>query len=98
MCKADIRLVQVSPQAWLEADAPRYTKGCILSIASWVSLAIGFAVYGLTMRRENKHRDQKAELGHEEYIVPTVHSGHQFGVKTDSDLTDVQDKAFRYTL
>jgi ACS family allantoate permease-like MFS transporter len=88
----------VSPQAWLEADAPRYTKGCILSIASWIALAIGFAVYGFAMRRENLSRDQRAELGHEEYIIPTEHDGHQAGVKIDSDLTDVQDKAFRYTL
>ncbi|GKT48200.1 putative transporter [Colletotrichum spaethianum] len=91
----------VSPQAWTESDAPRYTKGCILSIASWVALIITYAVYGFTLKRENATRDRLAAEGHYEYDVGGHDGGAQavqMGVAVDSDLTDVQDKAFRYNL
>ncbi|KAL2874408.1 hypothetical protein SGCOL_010388 [Colletotrichum sp. CLE4] len=91
----------VSPQAWTEGDAPRYTKGCILSIASWVGLIVTYAVYGVVLRRENVRRDRLAAEGRYEYDVGGYGGGEeavQMGVAVDSDLTDVQDKAFRYSL
>ncbi|KXH35200.1 hypothetical protein CSIM01_11154 [Colletotrichum simmondsii] len=91
----------VSPQAWTEGDAPRYTKGCILSIASWVGLIITYAMYGVVLKRENAKRDRYAAEGRYEYDVGGHDGGAeavQMGVAVDSDLTDVQDKAFRYNL
>ena len=88
----------VSPQAWMETDAPRYVKGCTLSIAAWSLLILTFVGYGIALRRKNNARDRKAELGYEDYIIPSGHDGLQSGVAVDSDLTDKQDKAFRYTL
>ncbi|KAH7223075.1 major facilitator superfamily domain-containing protein [Fusarium oxysporum] len=90
----------ISPQAWTEADAPRYLKGCILSIASLVYLMITLVVYAFLLDKENKLRDRKAAEGHVDYIVESqgCAEGIQSGVAIDSDLTDRQDKAFRYIL
>lgn len=90
----------VSPQAWTQDDAPRYTKGCILSIAAMVAGVFAFIAYAIIVKRENKARDAMAEAGHDEYVVDGSRSGQNTGtgVDIDSDLTDVQDKAFRYTL
>lgn len=91
----------VSLQAWTESDAPRYTKGCILSIASWVALIATYAVYGFAIKKENAKRDRLAGEGRYEYMVGGHDDGEQavqMGVAVDSDLTDVQDKAFRYNL
>lgn len=90
----------VSPQAWREEDAPRYTKGCILSIASWVALIVTLVVYMILVKRENRIRDEKAAEGHIEYLsASNVGEGShtQMGVSVDSDLTDVGDKGFRYS-
>lgn len=89
----------VSPQAWTQDDAPRYTKGCILSIAAMCACILAFILYAVLVKRRNKGRDTKAESGRHEYLAEgpnTQHSGE--GVDVDSDLTDVQDKAFRYTI
>ncbi|KAF9869749.1 major facilitator superfamily transporter [Colletotrichum karsti] len=91
----------VSPQAWTESDAPRYTKGCILSIASWIGLILTYVVYGVAIRRENAKRDGLAGEGNYEYMVGGHDGGQQalqMGVAVDSDLTDVQDKGFRYNM
>ncbi|KAH7194891.1 major facilitator superfamily domain-containing protein [Fusarium oxysporum] len=90
----------ISPQAWTEDDAPRYLKGCILSIASLVYLMITLVVYAFLLDKENKLRDRKAAEGHVDYMVESQGraEGIQSGVAIDSDLTDRQDKAFRYIL
>lgn len=90
----------VSPQAWNQQDAPRYTKGCILSIASWVALVVTLVVYGVLIKRENSIRDARAAEGHIEYLSGTqaAEGSHtQLGVAVDSDVTDLGDKGFRYT-
>ncbi|UPL00568.1 hypothetical protein LCI18_011502 [Fusarium solani-melongenae] len=89
----------VSPQAWQEEDAPRYTKGCILSIASWGALIVTLVIYMTLVKRENNLRDGKAAEGQIEYLSASqVGEGShtQIGVSVDSDLTDVGDKGFRY--
>ncbi|KAJ4252479.1 hypothetical protein NW762_011080 [Fusarium torreyae] len=90
----------VSPQAWTEASAPRYLKGCILSIASLVFLMVTLCAYAFVLDKENRLRDSKAAEGMVDYSVDN--QGHvggiQSGVAIDSDLTDRQDKAFRYIL
>ncbi|EXA35175.1 hypothetical protein FOVG_13936 [Fusarium oxysporum f. sp. pisi HDV247] len=90
----------ISPQAWTEDDAPRYLKGCILSIASLVYLMTTLVVYAFLLDKENQLRDRKAAEGHVDYMVESQGraEGIQSGVAIDSDLTDRQDKAFRYIL
>ncbi|OJI90102.1 hypothetical protein ASPTUDRAFT_62239 [Aspergillus tubingensis CBS 134.48] len=88
----------VGPQAWTEDDAPRYTKGCILSIAAMACLILTFFVYVFMVKRLNRRRDRKASEGHFEYIVDRGDGNGRMGVSVDSDHTDVEDKAFRYTI
>ncbi|PWY74128.1 MFS general substrate transporter [Aspergillus eucalypticola CBS 122712] len=88
----------VSPQAWTEDDAPRYTKGCILSIAAMACLILTFSVYVFMVKRLNRRRDRKASEGCFEYIVDRGDGSGRMGVSVDSDHTDVEDKAFRYTI
>lgn len=88
----------VSPQAWTQDDAPRYTKGCILSIAAMVCLILVFTIYVFIVKGKNKDRDRKADQGQFEYRVEGNGRGTQMGVSVDSDRTDVEDKAFRYTI
>ncbi|BCS10513.1 hypothetical protein ALUC_31330A [Aspergillus luchuensis] len=88
----------VSPQAWTEDDAPRYTKGCILSIASMACLILTLFVYVFMVKRLNRRRDRKASEGYFEYIVDRGDGSGCMGISVDSDHTDVEDKAFRYTI
>lgn len=83
-----------SPQAWTQDDAPRYTKGCILSIASLVALIFTFSGFVVLAKYKNRKRDQKAEEGHLGYVIDRERHA---GISIESDLTDIQDKAFRYT-
>ncbi|KAJ4252311.1 hypothetical protein NW762_010908 [Fusarium torreyae] len=88
----------VSPQAWTQDDAPRYTKGCILSIVSLAGLIVGLVVYLFTVIAINKKRDSMGEQGHSEHVGGMADGGMQTGLSVESDLTDEQDKAFRYTI
>ncbi|CAJ0538754.1 Ff.00g067110.m01.CDS01 [Fusarium sp. VM40] len=90
----------ISPQAWTEDSAPRYLKGCILSIASLIFLMIILVVYAFLLNKENSLRDKRAVEDNIDYVVDSQGSasGIQSGVAIDSDLTDRQDKAFRYIL
>ncbi|KAF4815673.1 putative transporter [Colletotrichum siamense] len=88
----------VSPQSWTQDDAPRYRKGCILSIAAMVCLILSFAGYVVIVRAKNKSRDVKADAGQSEYSANISWNNDQAGVDVNSDLTDVQDKGFRYTI
>ncbi|KAL2864338.1 major facilitator superfamily domain-containing protein [Aspergillus lucknowensis] len=87
----------VSPQAWTDSDAPRYTKGCFLSIVSWSGLIIGLVVYLIIAKSINRKRDLLAEQGHAEYMTSRTADGVATGLAIDSDLTDRQDKGFRYS-
>ena len=78
----------VGPQLWTMADAPRYQKGCVSSIISWVLLLCCFASYAMLCKRENMRRDMLRKIERDEHA----------GVALDSDLTDTQDLKFRYTL
>lgn len=87
----------VSPFAWRAEDAPRYSKGCILSIASTVLLMIAFAIFVFAAKIQNKRRDAKAEAGQAEYDPDSADIiGNDSSL--DTDLTDRQDKRFRYTI
>lgn len=88
----------VGPFAWTQADAPRYKTGCILSLASMIALIITFVVFIFTVKKKNAKRDAKAAEGNADYIVEKGQGHQRSGVSTDSDLTDVQDKGFRYII
>lgn len=89
----------IGPQAWTEDDAPRYAKGCYLSIASWILLIVVLVLYLVFVRTKNKCRDRKAAEGDSRYDTSEAAiGGYLVGVSVDSDVTDVQDKAFRYKL
>lgn len=93
----------VGPQLWQAPDAPRYIKGCISSIVSWVLLIIFFGMYYVLFRRENSKRrtlllqQTEDETGHEappEKLEKELHAG----VDVNSDSTDKQDLKFMYTI
>ncbi|KAL4984661.1 major facilitator superfamily domain-containing protein [Aspergillus falconensis] len=75
-----------SPQLWQAEDAPRYIKGCITSVVSWALLIIVLLVFYATARYSNRKRDKGLYGGSEEPIITA-----------DSDLTERQDRGFRYT-
>lgn len=78
----------VGPQLWQKQDAPRYSKGCITSIVSWVCLMAALLTHYFTAKASNNKRDRAALEESEEQNA---------GVSTDSDLTERQDRGFRYT-
>ncbi|CCF33280.1 hypothetical protein CH063_05499 [Colletotrichum higginsianum] len=78
----------VGPQLWQKQDAPRYTKGCITSIVSFCCLIVAFFVHYFTSKVSNSKRDKLATQSGTNYDE---------GMDSDSDLTERQDKGFRYT-
>lgn len=85
------------PQLWQAPDAPRYIKGCVSSVVSWILLIITFLVYYFVFRQENKKRDQII-FDTESPAPQKVDEELNVGVSVDSDLTDKQDLKFRYTI
>ncbi|KAH7367823.1 major facilitator superfamily domain-containing protein [Plectosphaerella cucumerina] len=88
----------VGPFAWTQKDAPRYATGCILSLSAMIGLVITFGVFLVAAKKKNAKRDAKASEGRSEYIVEKGDGTQRAGVSTDSDMTDLQDKGFRYTI
>jgi ACS family allantoate permease-like MFS transporter len=76
------------PQLWQKQDAPRYTKGCITSIVSWICLVVCFLVHYFTAQWSNRRRDARTDVSA---------LGDGVGVSVDSDYTEKQDHLFRYT-
>lgn len=77
------------PQLWQREDAPRYSKGCATSVTSCGLLILTFGLYYVTGRISNKNRDNRhgMDLGDD-----------SMAVSVDSDLTERQDKGFRFAL
>ncbi|KAK0640053.1 putative transporter [Lasiodiplodia hormozganensis] len=73
----------VGPQLWQAKDAPHYRKGCIASIASYACLILSLLTYYLSGVRSNRKRD-----GEDDFTV----------LSADEDLTEREDRAFRFTL
>ncbi|KAJ9636855.1 hypothetical protein H2199_007849 [Coniosporium tulheliwenetii] len=80
------------PQLWQRQDAPRYYKGCIASVTSWGLLIISFLAYSYSAKYSNRKRDREALEGRQGSVV----ADNNIGVSVDSDLTERQDRAFRY--
>lgn len=89
----------VSPQLWTRNDAPRYFKGCLTSVVSWTCLIITYGLYRFVSQKANAKRELKAEED-ESFRVggEDVAHGVSTGIAINSDLTERQDKGFRYAL
>lgn len=89
----------IGPQMWKDEDDSRYLTGSIFTIVSWVLLIIVLIIYLLIIKKENKTRDRKAARRRLESRTRRQGGQNrtQAGVSKSSDLTDVQDKEFRYS-
>jgi ACS family allantoate permease-like MFS transporter len=74
-----------APQLWLTSEAPRFRKGLITNMVSFGGLISLFIMWDVLARFENKKRDAAHSLA-DDMVAPN-----------DSDITDKEDLAFRYT-
>ncbi|CAI7597903.1 unnamed protein product [Penicillium glandicola] len=74
-----------APQLWQTADAPRYRKGLIADVVCFGVIILLFLAYRFLALWENKRRDEAQASG-------------ETGSAPDGevDITDRQDKSFRY--
>lgn len=75
------------PLLWNTENAPRYRSGLILALVSWIVFIPTVGVYWGSCVYENKRR----------YTVEGDIAEHVADI-AGKDLTDKQDKHFRYTL
>ncbi|KAE9966346.1 hypothetical protein EG327_011859 [Venturia inaequalis] len=75
------------PQLWTRG--PRYFSGVVAAIVAWVMLGVAVCAWWVVCARENRRRDREG--------VVVVGGGGGGGEGGDMDLTDKQDRAFRYT-
>jgi ABC-type transport system involved in Fe-S cluster assembly fused permease/ATPase subunit len=82
-----------SPQLW--THKPRYTEGVITSIVTWCLLFVAVIIYRLLCIADNKQRDANAPAA-------TVDTVQDYELDKNglpkTDLTDKQDRAFRYSI
>ncbi|OOQ90919.1 putative pantothenate transporter [Penicillium brasilianum] len=82
-----------SPQLW--THKPHYTEGVITSIVTWCLLFVAVIIYRVLCVADNKKRDAHASTG-------TIDVMEDFDLDENglpkTDLTDKQDKAFRYSI
>ena len=81
-----------SPQLW--THSPRYTEGVITSIVTWCLLFVVVIFFRFLCTWDNKQRDEQAanfqSLGTEDHVDLDENGLPQ------TDLTDKQDRHFRY--
>lgn len=77
----------VGPYAFLESEAPRYTTGIIVCMASRVAEIIVILVLRLAFTIPNKIRNKKFAEGDMRYDPSVI---------TYEDVTDLQNMHFRY--
>jgi hypothetical protein len=73
------------PQLWNSKTAPRYTNGLICSLVAWICFIILMLVYWGVAARRNNNREKLAQQIHIQEYEP------------GADVTDFEDKSFRYT-
>ncbi|KAM5376317.1 hypothetical protein ACJZ2D_005539 [Fusarium nematophilum] len=78
-----------SPQLW--TNGPRYREGVITAIVTWCVLFATMIVYRILCTRDNKQRDLAGETEHTQEVVLDKNG------LPKSDLTDKEDRAFRYS-
>lgn len=74
-----------APQLWTKK--PRYFEGVVTAIVTWCLLFVVVGIYWGLCARENKARDEKENRGEVDGNDPAV----------EGDVTDKQDRAFRYS-
>lgn len=85
-----------SPQLW--TNSPRYFSGVVTAIVTWCLLFVTIIAYRLVCSRDNARRDAKVEGVTSQ--GPSAAGGSQLLDKTGAanvDLTDLQDREFRYS-
>ncbi|RAH72237.1 MFS general substrate transporter [Aspergillus aculeatinus CBS 121060] len=83
-----------SPQLW--THKPRYTEGVITSIVTWCLLFVAVIVYRFLCAADNRKRD--AQMRSSELQGTDPHIELDENGLPSNDLTDKQDKEFRYAL
>jgi hypothetical protein len=73
------------PQLWTSQAAPRYLNGLICSLTAWITFIGLMLVYWAVAARRNKIRGKLAEETRLHEYEP------------GADVTDFEDKTFRYT-
>lgn len=88
-----------SPQLW--TNRPKYLEGLITALVTWGLLIFTTVVYRLLCMRDNKGREREATSISGGSGLESAGVGH--GQELDmngspyTDLTDKQDRAFRYS-
>ncbi|CDM31930.1 hypothetical protein DTO013E5_1837 [Penicillium roqueforti] len=77
----------VGPLLWNTKNAPRYRSGLVLALVSWLVFIPTVGVYWFTCARDNKRR---STMGMDIFEYADEVTG--------KDLTDKEDKNFRYNL
>ncbi|KAF5009269.1 hypothetical protein FDECE_4481 [Fusarium decemcellulare] len=78
-----------SPQLW--TNGPRYREGVITSIVTWCLLFVTMIIYRTMCIRDNNKRDMAGETEHTHEVVLDKNG------LPKSDVTDKEDRAFRYS-
>ncbi|KAF7556800.1 hypothetical protein G7Z17_g1125 [Cylindrodendrum hubeiense] len=81
-----------APQLW--THSPRYQEGVITAIVTWCLLFASVLVYRTMCMRDNKQRDEQAIVGPGSVEMEVVLDKHG---APKSDLTDKEDREFRYS-
>ena len=76
------------PLLWDIKYAPRYRSGLVLALVSWLTLIPSVGVYWFSGVYENRRRRR----------VEGDNNNNEVAQVVGDDLTDKQDRAFRYTL
>ena len=74
------------PQLWKNSEAPRYFEGVVTSIVDWCLFVVCVAAYWVLCSWENKRRDREAEFTDTDQTQETAR-----------DITDKEDRLFRYS-
>lgn len=89
----------MGPHVWgAEADR-KYLAGSIFTVVNWAMLVLVLLIYLAMVRRENKIRDCEAlkEIEESGAAGQDVRDRVLIGVSEEWELTDGQDKRFRYS-
>ncbi|KAG7834790.1 hypothetical protein KL943_003174 [Ogataea angusta] len=86
----------IGPQFFIDSESPTYHTGIKAMLAACVIMFFCVTAYALLCYLENKRRDRKHEL--DGGVPLTVEEVIRVGEEVDEhDLTDVQNKHFRYS-
>jgi hypothetical protein len=89
----------VGPQVWGAEDDHHYLAGSIFTVVNWVMLMLVLLIYLVMVRRENKIRDHEAskELEESRAAGQDMRDHILIDGSEGLELTDGQDKRFRYS-